>query len=70
MAVMLIVEDDAFIFMRQLGGMIAPSRSEDSGVIFRIRRPLLLVPPGEGAARVAAWFQRICAEAISPIYRL
>ena len=46
MAVTLIVEDDAFIFVRQLGGMIAPSRLEHSGVIFRIRLPLLLVPPG------------------------
>jgi two-component sensor histidine kinase len=41
------------IFVRQLGGTIAPSVSEGTGTIVRIRLPLLLVPPG-GAERVAA----------------
>jgi two-component sensor histidine kinase len=41
------------IFVRQLGGTIAPSGSEGIGTTVRIRLPLLLVPPG-GAERVAA----------------
>jgi PAS domain S-box-containing protein len=41
------------IFVRQLGGTIAPSGSEGTGTTVRIRLPLLLVPPG-GAERVAA----------------
>jgi two-component sensor histidine kinase len=41
------------IFVRQLGGTIAPSGSDGAGTIIRIRLPLLLVPPG-GAERVAA----------------
>ena len=45
--------DYVAIFVRQLGGTIAPSGSEGTGTIVRIRLPLLLVPPG-GAERVAA----------------
>ena len=45
--------DYVAIFVRQLGGTIAPSVSEGTGTIVRIRLPLLLVPPG-GAERVAA----------------
>jgi two-component sensor histidine kinase len=45
--------DCVAIFVRQLGGTIAPSVSEGAGTIVRIRLPLLLVPPG-GAERVAA----------------
>jgi two-component sensor histidine kinase len=41
------------IFVRQLGGAIAPSESEGNGTIVRIRLPLLLVPPG-GGERLAA----------------
>jgi two-component sensor histidine kinase len=41
------------IFVRQLGGTIAPSLSEGTGTIVRIRLPLLLVPRG-GAVRAAA----------------
>jgi two-component sensor histidine kinase len=41
------------IFVRQLGGTIAPSRLEETGTIIKIRLPLFLVPP-EGTARVAA----------------
>jgi two-component sensor histidine kinase len=45
--------DYVTIFVRQLGGAIVPSESNDSGTIVRIRLPLLLVPPGS-AERVAA----------------
>ena len=45
--------DYVAIFVRQLGGMIAPPGSEETGTIVRIRLPLRLVPPG-GAERVAA----------------
>jgi len=45
--------DYVAIFVRQLGGTIAPSESEGTGTTVRIRLPLLLVPPG-GAERVAA----------------
>jgi two-component sensor histidine kinase len=45
--------DYVAIFVRQLGGTVAPSGSEGTGTIVRIRLPLLLVPPG-GAERVAA----------------
>jgi two-component sensor histidine kinase len=45
--------DYVAIFVRQLGGTIAPPGSEGTGTIVRIRLPLLLVPPG-GAERVAA----------------
>src|ERR1700674_880051 len=45
--------DYVAIFVRQLGGTIAPSESEGTGTVVRIRLPLLLVPPG-GAERVAA----------------
>jgi hypothetical protein len=41
------------IFVRQLGGTVAPLGSEGTGTIVRIRLPLLLVPPG-GAERAAA----------------
>jgi two-component sensor histidine kinase len=45
--------DYVAIFVRQLGGTIAPPESEGTGTIIRIRLPLLLVPPG-GTERVAA----------------
>jgi len=45
--------DYVAMFVRQLGGTIAPSGSEETGTIVRIRLPLLLVPPW-GAGRVAA----------------
>ncbi len=45
--------DYVAIFVRQLGGTIAPSGSEGDGTIVRIRLPLLLVPP-VGAGREAA----------------
>jgi two-component sensor histidine kinase len=45
--------DYVAIFVRQLGGTIAPSESQGPGTIVRIRLPLLLVPPG-GAERAAA----------------
>src|SRR6202163_4778833 len=45
--------DYVAIFVRQLGGTIAPSGAEGAGTVVRIRLPLLLVPPG-GAERVAA----------------
>jgi hypothetical protein len=45
--------DYVAIFVRQLGGMIAPSGSDETETIVRIRPPLLLVPPG-GAERAAA----------------
>jgi PAS domain S-box-containing protein len=41
------------IFVRQLGGTVVPSGSEETGTIVRIRLPLLLVPPGD-SERVAA----------------
>jgi PAS domain S-box-containing protein len=41
------------IFVRQLGGTVVPSGSEETGTIVRIRLPLLLVPP-EDPERVAA----------------
>jgi two-component sensor histidine kinase len=41
------------IFVRQLGGTIAPSVLEGTGTIVRIRLPLLLVSPG-GVERAAA----------------
>jgi two-component sensor histidine kinase len=46
--------DYVAIFVRQLGGTIVPSGSEGTGTIVKIRLPLLLVPPGGGAERVAA----------------
>jgi two-component sensor histidine kinase len=45
--------DYVAIFVRQLGGTIAPPRPEGPGTTITIRLPLLLVPPG-GAERVAA----------------
>ena len=45
--------DYVAIFVRQLGGTIAPPESDGPGTTVRIRLPLLLVPP-EGAERVAA----------------
>jgi len=45
--------DYVAIFVRQLGGTITPSESEETGTIVRIRFPFLLVPPG-GSERVAA----------------
>ena len=45
--------DYVAIFVRQLGGTIAPPESEETGTIVRIRFPFLLVPPG-GSERVAA----------------
>jgi two-component sensor histidine kinase len=45
--------DYVAIFVRQLGGTIAPSVSQGTGTIVKIRLPLLLVPPG-GAERVPA----------------
>jgi PAS domain S-box-containing protein len=36
--------DYVAIFVRQLGGTVVPSRSEETGTIVRIRLPLLLVP--------------------------
>src|ERR1022692_4555098 len=44
--------DYVAIFVRQLGGTIAPLESAGKGTTVRIRLPLLLVPPG-GAERVA-----------------
>ena len=41
------------VFVRQLGGTIAPSQSQETGTMVRILIPLLLVPPRD-AARVAA----------------
>jgi PAS domain S-box-containing protein len=41
------------IFVRQLGGMVVPSGSEETGTIVKIRLPLLLVPSGD-SERVAA----------------
>jgi two-component sensor histidine kinase len=46
--------DYVAIFVRQLGGTIAPSKSEETGMTVRIRLPLLLVPPQGGAEPVAA----------------
>jgi PAS domain S-box-containing protein len=45
--------DYVAIFVRQLGGTLAASRSEGTGTVVRIRLPLLLVPP-EGAEPIAA----------------
>ena len=45
--------DYVAIFVRQLGGTIAPSGAEGAGTVVRIRLPLLLVAPG-GAERAAA----------------
>jgi chemotaxis protein histidine kinase CheA len=45
--------DYVAIFVRQLGGAIVPSGSEETGTTVRVRFPLLLVPPG-GAERTAA----------------
>jgi PAS domain S-box-containing protein len=45
--------DYVAIFVRQLGGTVVPSGSEETGTIVRIRLPLLLVPPGD-PERVAA----------------
>jgi hypothetical protein len=45
--------DYVAIFVRQLGGAIVPSGSEETGTTVRVRFPLLLVPPG-GAERPAA----------------
>ena len=45
--------DYVAIFVRQLGGTIVPSGSEETGTIVRIRLPLLLVASG-GAERAAA----------------
>jgi two-component sensor histidine kinase len=45
--------DYVAIFVRQLGGTIVPSESNESGTTVRIRLPLLLVPAG-GPERVAA----------------
>jgi hypothetical protein len=45
--------DYVAIFVRQLGGMIVPSKQGPTGTIVRIRLPLLLVPPS-GTERVAA----------------
>jgi two-component sensor histidine kinase len=45
--------DYVAIFVRQLGGTITPSESEETGTIVRIRFPIFLVPPG-GSERVAA----------------
>jgi len=45
--------DYVAIFVRQLGGTIAPARSEGVGTTVRIRLPFLLSPP-EGTERVAA----------------
>ena len=45
--------DYVAIFVRQLGGTIVPSGSEEPGTIIKIRLPLLLVPPGD-TERVAA----------------
>jgi PAS domain S-box-containing protein len=39
--------DYVAVFVRQLGGMVVPSGSEETGTIIRIRLPLLLVPPGD-----------------------
>ena len=48
--------DYVAIFVRQLGGMIVPSRSEEPGTTIRVRLPLLMVPsvPSGGADRIAA----------------
>jgi len=48
--------DYVAIFVRQLGGMIVPSRSEGPGTTIRVRLPLLMVPsvPSGGADRIAA----------------
>ena len=46
--------DYVAIFVRQLGGTIAPSRPEEIGTIVRIRLPALLVQPRAGAECVAA----------------
>ncbi|HEY2660208.1 MAG TPA: PAS domain-containing protein [Caulobacteraceae bacterium] len=40
--------DYVAIFVRQLGGAIMPSRSEEAGTVVRIRFPFLLIAPGEG----------------------
>ena len=45
--------DYVAIFVRQLGGTIVPSGSEETGTIIRIRLPSLLVPP-RGTERAAA----------------
>jgi PAS domain S-box-containing protein len=45
--------DYVAIFVRQLGGMIVPSKQEATGTTVRIRLPLLLVPSG-GAEPLAA----------------
>ena len=45
--------DYVAIFVRQLGGTIAPSGSEGPGTVVRIQLPLLLAPPG-GVERIAA----------------
>jgi PAS domain S-box-containing protein len=46
--------DYVAIFVRQLGGTIVPSESEETGTSVTIRLPLLLVPPSAGGERVAA----------------
>ena len=35
------------IFVRQLGGTVVPSGSEETGTIVKVRLPLLLAPPGD-----------------------
>jgi hypothetical protein len=45
--------DYVAIFVRQLGGTIVPSGSEETGTIVKIRLPLRLVLPGD-PRRVAA----------------
>jgi PAS domain S-box-containing protein len=46
--------DYVAIFVRQLGGTVVPSGSDETGTIVRIRLPLLLVPSGGAPERVAA----------------
>jgi two-component sensor histidine kinase len=43
--------DYVAIFVRQLGGAIVPSASEETGTTVRVRFPLLLVPPGGASAQ-------------------
>lgn len=45
--------DYVAIFVRQLGGTIAPSRTEEVGTTIRVRIPFLLMPP-ESTERIAA----------------
>jgi two-component sensor histidine kinase len=45
--------DHVAIFVRQLGGVIAPAGSEETGTTVRIRFPFRLVPSG-GVERAAA----------------